>query len=264
MTAVFVHGVPETSVIWNGVRERLAGDGVETAALDLPGFGTARPSGFGATKDEYAAWLAEALRGVGGPVDVVGHDWGAGIVLRTVTAFDVPVRSWAVDCGSVFHPGYVWHEMAKVWRTPGLGEEWMAAFVASDPADESAAPGEPGWMKNFLLAACPSEADAAELAASIDATMGGCILDLYRSATPNIYADWAAELSRPAPAPGLVLQATADDSENPVTSAEVAARLGARTAELEGLGHWWMMQDPAASAAALRAFWLSGAEGGRG
>jgi pimeloyl-ACP methyl ester carboxylesterase len=87
--------------------------------------------------------------------------------------------------------------------------------------------------------------------------MGGCILDLYRSATPNIYAGWAVELSQPAPARGLVLRATADDSDDPVTSAEVAARLGARTAELEGLGHWWMMQDPAAVAAALRSFWTS-------
>jgi pimeloyl-ACP methyl ester carboxylesterase len=247
-------------VIWNGVRKQLADDGVETTALDLPGFGIARPSGFGATKDEYAAWLAETLRGVEGPVDVVGHDWGAGIVLRTVTAFDMPVRSWAVDCGSVFHPDYVWHEMAQVWRTPGRGEEWMATFVASEPAavaSEPAAPGEPGWLKSFLLAACPSQADVAELKASMDDTMGGCILDLYRSATPNIYADWAVELSRPAPAPGLVLRATADDSDNPITSAEVAVRLGARTAELDGLGHWWMMQDPAAVAAALRSFWTS-------
>jgi pimeloyl-ACP methyl ester carboxylesterase len=256
VTAVFLHGVPETSVIWNGVCEQLADDGVKAVALDLPGFGTTRPSGFGATKDEYAAWLAETLRGIEGPVDVVGHDWGAGIVLRTVTAFDVPVRSWAVDCGSVFHPDYVWHEMAQVWRTPDRGEEWIESFVASEPG-EPAAPGEPGWLKSALVAACPSQADAAELKASMDDTMGGCILDLYRSATPNIFADWAVELSRPAPVPGLVLRATADDSDDPITSAEVAARLGARTAELEGLGHWWMMQDPAAVAEALHSFWTT-------
>ncbi|GAA5105624.1 alpha/beta fold hydrolase [Nocardia iowensis] len=256
MTAVFLHGVPETSVIWNGVREQLTDDGVATVALDLPGFGTVRPSGFAATKDEYAAWLAETLRGIEGPVDVVGHDWGAGIVVRTVTAFDVPVRSWAVDCGSVLHPDYVWHEMAQAWRTPDRGEEWMAAFVASDPA-EAAAPGEPGWLKSVLVAACPSRADAAELEASMDDVMSGCVLDLYRSATPNIHADWAVELSRPAPVPGLVLRATADNSDDPVASAQVAARLGARTAELEGLGHWWMMQDPAVVTTALRSFWTS-------
>lgn len=256
MTAVFLHGVPETSVVWNGVREQLGGHGVEVVALDLPGFGTPRPPGFGATKDEYAAWLADALCGLGGPIDLVGHDWGAAIVARVVTAFEVSVRSWAVDCGSVFHPDYVWHEMAQVWRAPGRGEEWMAAFVASEP-DELGDPGEPGWLKGALLAACASHADAAKLRASIDGTMGGCILDLYRSATPNIYGDWGIQLSRPASAPGLVLRATADDSDEPGTSAEFAGRLGARTAELDGLGHWWMMQDPPATAAALRSFWTS-------
>ncbi|WP_193043685.1 alpha/beta fold hydrolase [Mycolicibacterium baixiangningiae] len=255
-TAVFLHGVPETSVVWNGLRERLADDGVETVALDLPGFGSPRPAGFGATKDEYAAWLAETLRNVGGPVDVVGHDWGAGIVLRTVTAFDVPVRSWVVDCGSVFHPNYQWHEMAQVWRTPGRGEEWIAAFVASDPSN-AAAPGEPGWLKSAFLTLCPNAADRSKLNASIDTTMGGCILDLYRSATPNIHADWATELSRPSQIPGLVLRGTADESDDPAASVEVAARLGARTAELDGLGHWWMMEDPEATAMTLCSFWES-------
>ena len=30
---------------------------------------------------------------------------------------------------------------------------------------------------------------------------------------------------------------------------------GARTEVLDGLGHWWMMQDPARGAAALTRFW---------
>ena len=33
-----------------------------------------------------------------------------------------------------------------------------------------------------------------------------------------------------------------------------AERWGAEVAVLEGLGHWWMMQDPAAGAAMLRTF----------
>src|SRR5688500_11380650 len=73
MTVVFVHGVPETSALWNGVRAHLDGDAL---AVGLPGFGTPRPAGFGATKDEYAQWLAGELRRLGGPVDLVGHDWG--------------------------------------------------------------------------------------------------------------------------------------------------------------------------------------------
>ncbi len=256
MTAVLLHGVPETGVIWNGVRAQLEGDGMATVALDLPGFGTPKPAGFGATKDEYTQWLVETLRGIDGPIDLVGHDWGAAIVLRAVTAFDVPVRSWAVDCASVMHREYVWHDMAQVWRTPGRGEEWMTAFVAAE-GGTGGRPGEPGWMKSALLASCPTPADAAQIEANTDEEMGQCILALYRSATPNIFGDWGAELSRPAAIPGLVLRATADHSDDPARSAEMTAGLGARTAELEGLNHWWMMEDPTATVTALRAFWAS-------
>lgn len=244
MTVVLVHGVPETSALWKGVRAHLDGDAL---AIDLPGFGTPRPAGFGATKDEYARWLAGELRRLGRPVDLVGHDWGAGFVLRVATAYDVPLRSWAVDVGAVFHPDYVWHDMAQVWQTPGAGEERTASTVA---AGQQARAGG-------LQAAGVPETDAATLAAAYDATMGGCILDLYRSAVPNPYADWGGELHGPAPAPGLVLQPTADPYDDAARSGEVAARLGARTHRLDGLGHWWMLQEPAAAAAALRAFWGS-------
>jgi hypothetical protein len=54
-----------------------------------------------------------------------------------------------------------------------------------------------------------------------------------------------------------VLQPTADPYDDAARSGEVATRLGARTHRLDGLGHWWMLQDPAAAAAALRSFWSS-------
>ena len=55
---VFLHGVPETSALWDKVRAEFD---EETVALQLPGFGCARPDGFGATKEEYAAWLVSEL-----------------------------------------------------------------------------------------------------------------------------------------------------------------------------------------------------------
>ncbi len=36
-----------------------------------------------------------------------------------------------------------------------------------------------------------------------------------------------------------------------------AERFGAQVAVLEGLGHWWMMQDPKAGAAVLREFFAT-------
>ncbi len=93
MTVVFVHGVPETPSVWNALRERIDRPGV---ALRLPGFGSPRPAGL-ADKEAYAAWLADELRALGGPVDLVGHDWGAHLAMRVVSAYDVPVRSWVSD-----------------------------------------------------------------------------------------------------------------------------------------------------------------------
>ena len=64
---VFLHGVPETAALWDKVRAEFD---EETVALSLPGFGCARPDGFGATKDDYAAWLVgelEILRRAGRP-----------------------------------------------------------------------------------------------------------------------------------------------------------------------------------------------------
>jgi pimeloyl-ACP methyl ester carboxylesterase len=77
MPAVFVHGVPETPAIWDGLRSCLRREDV--IALQLPGFGCARPDGFAATKEAYVAWLVAALEPISaqGPIDLVGHDWGA-------------------------------------------------------------------------------------------------------------------------------------------------------------------------------------------
>jgi pimeloyl-ACP methyl ester carboxylesterase len=50
-------------------------------------------------------------------------------------------------------------------------------------------------------------------------------------------------------------------SEDPFLSAasatRAAARAGAKTAALDGLGHWWMLQDPARAATVLREFWAT-------
>ena len=41
------------------------------------------------------------------------------------------------------------------------------------------------------------------------------------------------------------------------SAAAAAARAGARAVALDGLGHWWMLQDPARTAAILCEFWAT-------
>jgi pimeloyl-ACP methyl ester carboxylesterase len=84
MPIVLVHGNPETDAIWDDLRTELGKDDI--VALSPPGFGAPVPAGFSATSDAYVAWLAAALERIAGPIDLVGHDWGGGHVLRLVAA----------------------------------------------------------------------------------------------------------------------------------------------------------------------------------
>jgi pimeloyl-ACP methyl ester carboxylesterase len=250
MTAVFVHGVPETSAVWDGIRALLAQDAAqESVALALPGFGTPRPPGFAATKDAYASWLADALGRIEGPIDLVGHDWGALFTLRVATAFEVPLRSWAVDVANNFHPASRWHPLAQTWQTPGAGEEWMRAAREAPPDSPD------NFSSRLMRHGVPVE-QALRIGAAHDETMSGCILDLYRSAVPNVYADWGAQATTAARAPGLVLLLP-DDAEDEAMTLDVARWLGARTDRLYGLEHCWMAQDPQVTVAVLRRFWQS-------
>ena len=83
MPAFFVHGVPDTSALWDGVRADIERDDV--IAVNLPGFAAPVPDGFGATKEEYVDWVIAELEAVGEPVDLVGHDWGSLLVVRAAT-----------------------------------------------------------------------------------------------------------------------------------------------------------------------------------
>jgi pimeloyl-ACP methyl ester carboxylesterase len=239
---VFLHGVPETASMW---AEVAAAVDRESTALALPGFGCPRPDGFGATKDDYVAWVVTELEQLGRPVDLVGHDWGAGLTYRVATAHGGLLRSWAADVGNLAHPDYQWHDIAKVWQTPGEGE----AFVEGQ-ATTSAEDGAPV----FESMGVPHH-HALEMAGAFDATMGSCILDLYRSAVPNPHADWGPWAATAAP--GLVLHPTEDPFSDATLAAETADALGARYEELPGAGHFWPYQAPDQAAAVLEQFWDS-------
>lgn len=239
---VFVHGVPETAAIWDKVRAAID---QESVALSLPGFGCALPEGFQPTKDAYVEWLVGELDRMDDPVDLVGHDWGAGLTYRVATAFGDLVRSWAADIANIAHPDYEWHDFAKVWQTPGEGEAFVESQNTAPPEERAAL---------FEAMGVPGD-DALEMAGASDATMGACILGLYRSAVPNPHADWGPW--SPTTAPGLILHPTDDLFGDETQAAEVAAALGARLQRLEGAGHFWPYQQPDAAATVLQDFFAS-------
>jgi len=240
---LLVHGVPESAALWGPVQELLDG---ESTALSLPGFAGPRPDGFGATKDEYADWLVARIEEFEAPVDLVGHDWGAALTYRVATTRGELLRSWSADVANLLHPDYVWHDFARIWQTPGAGEEFFAG--QADVSDADAAAG-------YEALGVPAGRTGALVPMS-DPVMASCILDLYRSATPRPYDTWGDALA-PTSAPGLVLHAADDPFGDEALSAEMAALLGARQETLTGVGHWWALQDPVQAAAVLNGFHAS-------
>ncbi len=237
---VFVHGVPETAAIWDKIRARTD---EESVALALPGFGCPRPDGFGGTKDDYAGWLAGELERLPGPIDLVGHDWGAGLTYRVVTTRPDLVRSWVADIGNIAHPDYEWHDIGKLWQTPGEGEAFVEAQNAQAPEDRA----------GLLQAMGVSFEDALEMATASDAVMGESILGLYRSALPNPHADWGPW--SPTQAPGLVVHPVDDIFGDEQQAREVATALGASFALIPASGHFWPYQAPDAAVRVLQDFW---------
>lgn len=244
MPVVLVHGNPESPALWNDLIPLL--DAPEVIALAPPGFGAPLPAEFPATAEAYAGWLAGELRAIAGPIDLVGHDWGAGHVMNVVNANPALVRSWASDIAGALDPEYVWHDMAQAWQTPGVGETAVAEMVNAPRA----------MREGIFLSNGARPEIAAQLADAIDEDMGRAILALYRSAPQSAMAQAGADLRGLAAKPGLVIIPTEDHFTGGETLARrTADRAGAEVAVLEGLGHWWMLQDPAAAAAALNAFW---------
>ncbi|MEY4364793.1 MAG: hypothetical protein RLZZ305_137 [Actinomycetota bacterium] len=247
MTKVFVHGNPETSAIWGPLVAELRTRGIDDVVLlSPPGFGAPVPRGWGATQGEYSNWLLAELRRLDGPIDLVGHDWGAGHVYGALARDPHRVRSWAADCAGLLHPDYVWHDAAQAWQTPDVGEA-AAEGLVSMPAEAFASVFGPLGM---------GEEVAREVSTGLDADTARCILALYRSAAQPLMAMLGGMFISASPGNGLVVIAELDHfAGTDSMHAEVASRAGADVVRLADVGHWWMLENPVAAADALTAHW---------
>jgi pimeloyl-ACP methyl ester carboxylesterase len=245
MPAVFVHGVPESAAVWDALFAQLTRRDV--VALSPPGFGSPVPEGFAATADAYLAWLTTKLGRIGGPIDLVGHDWGGGHVIRLVMSRPDLIRSWVIDIGGALAPGYVWHDLARTWQTPVAGEAALALMVNA-----------PRAMRTAQLESLGLGPAAPAVAAAMNSDMARCILALYRSAVQPQMSTWGEDLPKAAVRPGLVVIPTDDSyTGGEVLARRSAERAGARAVVLHGRGHWWMCEDPGQAARVLDEFFAS-------
>jgi pimeloyl-ACP methyl ester carboxylesterase len=248
-TKVFVHGNPETSAVWSLLVVELKKRGVDNIVLlTPPGFGAPTPAGWGATMREYRDWLIAELEAIGGDIDLVGHDWGAGHVYGVLAERPDIARTWAADCAGLMHADYQWHDAAQGWQTPELGEQMVAGVVAM-PDDQFADAFSGLGMTREI---------AADVKSHINDEMARCILALYRDAAQPALVPIGKQFASARPKNGLVIIAEEDHYAGTLeTMTAVANSVGAEVTVLSGVGHWWMCQRPDLGADMLMAHWAS-------
>jgi pimeloyl-ACP methyl ester carboxylesterase len=232
---VFVHGNPGAKEDWQDL-VRQVGQFGRAIAPDMPGYGDAdKPKDFLYTNDGYARHLSGIVDQLGVTrVHLVMHDfggpWGLTWAAQHAAAF---ASATLIDTGVLLD--YRWHRLARIWRTPGLGELFMAS--TTKPAFR--------MLLSHDNPRLPPAAIDRIYEVSRRRTTKRAVLRLYR-ATPasaiGALRDPLRELNRPA----LVLWGT-DDAYIPWTQAERQRESfpSARIELLEGLGHWPFLEDPA-------------------
>ena len=239
MSVVLVHGNPETEAIWGPLRTELGRDDIIT--LSPPGFGSALPQDFDTTSDGYLAWLALELEQLDGPIDLVGHDWGGGHVVRLAMTRPDLIRSWCTDIIGIFSHDYVWHDAAQSWQGPD-GEAAVQSMIDLSDAD---------WAAVFAQLGM-GESVAHKVAPWVNSEMGQAILGLYRSAAQPVIGNLGDDLQAASQRPGLCIVATQDTyTGGEKIHRQAAEKCAADVAVLDGLGHWWMCEDPTRSAEVL-------------
>jgi pimeloyl-ACP methyl ester carboxylesterase len=229
---LYLHGVPTNSDDWLGFLARTGG-----LAPDLPGFGRSGKPGFlRFTIAEYDRFIERFLELAGiERVSMVVHDWGV-VGLAFAQRHPERVQRLVVINAVPFLPGYRWHRIARLWRTPVLGELVMGMTtrrsfrLASREANAT-----PGPMPDELLDSVIDHFDQGTQRA---------ILRLYRSSPPEVLAAAGTQLGR-LRMPALVVWGMTDPYIPGRFAQEYARALGgADLVELPDAGHWPWLDRP--------------------
>lgn len=242
MVCVMIHGVPETPSLWDGLIEQLDPPKDQVIAPALPGFIAPPPAGFSATKEAYVDWLIALLEDEctrTGPVDLIGHDWGAILCLRAAHLRPELIKSWAA-LNAVVLPGARWHKAARLWQTPVAGEVSMLCA-------------RPWVMRRMLRAKGMPDGLSDVLPRQITRHMKRAILSLYRSAV-DVDDEWGQEFSN-LPERGLVLWGARDPFMSSGKAKQFCKTWNVPLVIEKELGHWALCEDPRSTAQHLRQHW---------
>ncbi len=206
-------------------------------APDLPGFGrSGKPGSLSYTIDEYEHFIERFLELVEvEQVQLVVHDWGA-VGLAFAQRHPERVRALVVINAVPLFEDYRWHRVARIWRTPGLGELAMGAttrgVLSLITRESNVAPGPmpAAWREGVFE--------------HLDQGTQRAILRLYRSSPSEVLGAAGAGLSKLS-APALVVWG-ARDPYIPARFAEEYARTlpNAELELFEDAGHWPWLDRP--------------------
>jgi pimeloyl-ACP methyl ester carboxylesterase len=230
---LYVHGVPTASWDWLPYLERIGG-----VAPDLPGFGSSgKPADFDYSIAGYDRWLEAFVDATGlARFSLVVHDWG-GLALALAQRFPERIERLVLHSCVALLPGYRWHWVARIWRTPGLGELFQATStksalrLMSRQSNVMAGP-MPHWFIDRVWS-------------SYDTGTRRAILRLYRSAPPDVLASAGQRLGD-LRCPALVLWPTADPYIGVEFGQRYADALGGdvELEIVERAGHWMWLDRP--------------------
>jgi|FLYL01.1.fsa_nt_gi pimeloyl-ACP methyl ester carboxylesterase len=244
--AVFVHGNPGSSEDWRDLIHRVGGF-ARAVAPDMPGYGKAdRPKDFDYTVEGYAQHLDGVLNHLGvRKAHLVLHDFGGPWGLAWAAAH--PERLASVTLINIgLMPGYRWHYLARIWRTPLLGELFFATTTRF-AFGLSLKHGNPrGLPKAFVD----------RMYRDLDWGTKRAVLRLYRATDdPGGLAEALGETFRSLDVPALVVWGAADPYV-PVGYADRQREFfpSARVVILGKSGHWPFADNPEAVAAAIVPF----------
>ncbi len=229
---LYVHGVPTNSDQWAPFLARTGG-----VAIDLPGFGrSAKDMHFDGSLGAYNAIIQAFIAQQGWDrFNLVVQDWGA-MALITAQELHARVNRVVIIDGVPLLPGYKWHRVARIWRTPFVGELAMGFTTKS-------------VLRRFIREARPDgEPLPDEMVDSIwehfDHGTQRAILKLYRGAPPKMLEE-AGERFAQLKAPALVIHGEQDPYIPPRFAALYSETLpSARLELLPDAGHWPWLDRP--------------------
>jgi pimeloyl-ACP methyl ester carboxylesterase len=243
---VLLHGFPERASDWDAVASRLHVAGLRTIAPDQRGYSPrARPPTrvsyrMSALVDDVVALVAR----IGGPVHLVGHDWGAAVAWQTAAAHPALVRS--LTTVSVPHPSAF---ARSLFSSSQLLRSWYVLAFQPPLVVEAAVHRFPRLLTGPLRASGLDEAGVRRVEREVlgyGALPGG--LGWYR----------AAPLDALLTTPPVTVPTTHVWSAEEVALSRRGAELTSRYVHapydlvtLEGVNHWAPQQAPDAVADAV-------------